>query len=92
MVENSMTPRVIDAKYLYGFILELKFNDGKVKRVDLEKHLEGEIFEPLKDVDYFKTVKVYPEHDTIYWDNTADFAPEFLYEIGEDVEAITKVV
>lgn len=92
MVENSMIPQVIDAKYLYGFTLELKFNDGKIKRVDLEKHLEGEIFQPLRNVDYFKTVKVYPEHDTIYWDNGADFAPEFLYEIGENITTVSKAI
>ena len=31
---------------------------------------------------YFKTVRVDPELITNVWDNGADLAPEFLFEIG----------
>lgn len=72
------------AKYLGQYKLEIEFSTGDVKEVDLEKHLEGEVFEPIKKVEYFKTVKVNPEFETIFWDNGADFAPEFLFEIGKD--------
>jgi hypothetical protein len=37
----------------------------------------------LKDKDYFKTVKVDNDMDTIVWDNGADLSPDFLYKIGE---------
>jgi len=65
-----------------GYKLSLTFEDGSVRLVDLEHGLDGEIFAPLKDIHYFKTVRVDPELDTIVWDNGADMAPEFLYEIG----------
>jgi hypothetical protein len=73
--------KVIDAKYVEGFKIKLKFNDGKTKVVDFKDQLWGGIFEPLKDVEYFKKFKLNPF--TIEWKNGADFAPEFLYHLGE---------
>lgn len=71
---------------LGGYRLLLTFNDGKRKQIDLEPHLVGEIFQPLRNPDYFRTVRLHPEFETIVWDNGADFAPEFLYEIGQAEE------
>jgi len=50
--------------------------------VDLEPYLDGGVFEPLNDIDYFKTVHVNPDIDAIVWDNDADVSADFLYEIG----------
>lgn len=71
--------------YLKGYQLRLEFNDGKVKDLDLKNELYGEIFEPLNDVDLFRHVYVNPDTGTIEWPNGADFAPEFLYETGQEV-------
>jgi hypothetical protein len=68
----------------------LGFEDGSLKKVDLGPHLDGPIFEPLKDIRYFKTVRLNPDLQTIVWDNDADFSPDFLYEIGVDVPAPAK--
>ncbi|MDP4268225.1 MAG: DUF2442 domain-containing protein, partial [Bacteroidota bacterium] len=57
------------------------FNNGESKIVDLSNQLSGKVFDPLKNKDYFKTFKI--KYNTIEWDNGADFAPEFLYEIGK---------
>lgn len=78
---------VRDARYVRGYELVLTFEDDTVRRVDLKPHLDGEIFEPLRDLSYFRTVRVHPDLDTIVWDNGADFSPDFLYEIGEEVIA-----
>ena len=75
-----MIPRVIDAKYIQDYILYLWFSDGLDGEVDLEHELDGEIFEPLKDISYFKDFTVNLELHTVVWPNGADFAPEFLYE------------
>jgi hypothetical protein len=77
---------VKEVKFISGYKLLLTFEDGVRKLVDMEPHLEGEIFEPLKDVDYFKTVRVNPDIDTIAWENGADFSPDFLYEVGTEVK------
>ena len=68
--------------YIEDYKLKVVFEDDTIKLVDLKPHLEGEIFQPLKNVEYFKQVKVNTDIDTICWDNGADFAPEFLDEIG----------
>ena len=68
--------------HLSDYKLLLDFEDGTRKLVNLEPYLEGEVFEPLKDINYFKTVSVNPDLDTIVWKNNADFSPDFLYEIG----------
>ena len=73
---------VKDVQYISDFKLALTFEDGSVRAIDLASHLDGEIFEPLKEIAYFKTVRINPDLDTIVWDNHADFAPEFLYEIS----------
>ncbi|PYS59322.1 MAG: DUF2442 domain-containing protein, partial [Acidobacteria bacterium] len=50
--------------------------------VDLASHLDGEVFEPLKNLTNFKSVHVNPDLDTIVWENGADMSPDFLYEIS----------
>jgi hypothetical protein len=72
---------VIRAKYLTDYKIMLDFNDGVSKTVDLEHELIGKVFEPLKDKNYFKSFSI--KFNTIEWENGADFAPEFLYRIGE---------
>ena len=71
---------VTSAKYLDKYKLELSINDGVKKIVDLQNSLKGEVFEPLMDINYFKSFKI--NFNTIEWENGADFAPEYLYEIG----------
>lgn len=77
---------VKNVSYISDYKLLLSFEDGSTKLVDLEPHLDGEIFEPLKDIDYFKRVRLNPDLDTIAWDNGADMSPDFLYEIGQPVK------
>jgi len=74
---------VQDVAYVADYELQIHFEDGTVKIVDLAPYLSGEIFEPLRDRNYFKTVRVNADIDTIVWDNGADFSPDFLYEIGQ---------
>jgi hypothetical protein len=40
---------VKDVKYLSEYKLLLTFEDGGLRQVDLATHLDGEVFEPLKD-------------------------------------------
>lgn len=75
--------RIISADYLEDYKIKLKFNDGLEKRIDLEKELYGEIFEPLKNMDYFKNFSL--NHYTIEWPNGADFSPEFLYNYNKEL-------
>lgn len=74
---------VVKAEYLSGYSIKLWFNNNVVKVVDLAKSLNGEIFVPLKDLNFFKRFSI--KFNTIEWENGADFAPEYLYEQGVDV-------
>ncbi len=76
-----MLPRVIEASYVKRYVLHIRFSDGREGDVDLERELQGEIFEPLRDPAYFKRCTVHPELHTVTWPNGADFAPEFLYDL-----------
>jgi len=69
---------VTKAKYLTDYKVWLSFNDGTEGEIDLTSELYGEVFEPLKDKDFFKSFKV--KGHTLSWSNGADFAPEFLRE------------
>jgi hypothetical protein len=75
-----MIPRIISVEYLKGFVIRVRFSDGSQGDVDLNDDLDGPIFQPLRDPDYFKKFMLHPELHTITWPNGADFAPEFLYE------------
>ncbi|MFQ5611285.1 MAG: DUF2442 domain-containing protein [Anaerolineae bacterium] len=79
---------VAEVTYLKEYRLRLVFDDGVIKDVDLRDELYGEVFEPLREVEFFQQVTVNPETNTIEWPNGADFAPEFLYEIGREVKPV----
>jgi hypothetical protein len=71
---------VKEAKYLHDYVIWLRFNNGAEGEIDLKDELWGEVFEPLNNLEIFKSFKVDPELETIVWENGADLAPEFLYE------------
>lgn len=73
---------VKQVKYISEYKLFITFENNLRKIVNLEGHLEKGIFKPLKNLSYFKTVRVDQDLDTIVWDNGADISPDFLYEIG----------
>lgn len=73
-----MIPHVIEAKYKGTYQIWLKFDDGAEGTVDLQDRLFGEMFEPLKDYNQFKSFRIDPELETLVWPNGADLAPEFL--------------
>ena len=74
-----MIPDIEEAKYLQDYRVWVKFGDGTEGEINLEKELWGEVFEPLRDVNFFRQFRVDPELHTIVWPNGADFSPEFLY-------------
>ena len=77
-------------KHLRNFCLQFTFNDGCVKAVDFAQHwdtLWGPVFQPLHDPAFFAQVTLPPDSETIEWPNRADLAAEFLYAIGETVNA-----
>ncbi len=76
-------PVVIDAEYISNYKIKLTFDTGEKKIADCAQWLEGEVFEPLKNKDYFRSFFV--NGWTISWPNGADIAPETLYEESQSV-------
>lgn len=76
----AQTYNVIRATHVKDYILEVTFNDGTASQIDFSQFFFGPIFEPLRDVNYFK--KFFLEGWTVAWPNGADIAPETLYEIA----------
>lgn len=72
---------ITQASYINDFKLLLKFNDGAEMIVDLENELTGSVFTPLKDKNKFEKFSIV--FNTIEWENGADFAPEYLYELAK---------
>jgi hypothetical protein len=71
---------IINCKHLPPYSLQLKFDDGWERVVDLENILEGQIYGPLRDEELFSKVIIDPEIRTVTWPNGADFDPTVLHD------------
>ena len=74
---------VLKAEYVDGYRIRLWFNNNVKKVVDLKSSLKGIVFEPLKDLDFFKRFSV--KYNTVEWENGADFAPEYLLALPNEM-------
>jgi hypothetical protein len=72
---------IVEARYLNGYCLYLRFDDGAEGELDLASLVRFDgVFAPLADTRRFAEVRVNPDTGTIEWPNGADIAPETLYE------------
>ena len=70
---------VIEATHLIGHRVLVQFNNGTVGEADLIESLTGSVFEPLRDIEYFRRFST--ECHTLTWPNGANFAPECLHAL-----------
>ncbi len=61
-----MILHILEAEICGAHSLRLTFDDGTCKRVNLLPLLDGPIFEPLHDPDYFARVVVDPVEGKVY--------------------------
>lgn len=72
---------VTAVRVLSRYVVELAFETGEVRCVDLEPFLDGPVFAPLEqDYALFRQVAADPEAGTIVWPNGADISPRTLYD------------
>ena len=77
--------RVVSARPLPGYRLDLRFEDGVEGEVALA-HLVGKgVFASWKNPAEFQKVFIDPESHTVAWPGEIDLCPESLYE---DVAAV----
>jgi hypothetical protein len=74
-----MILRITEATVAGPTSLRLTFTDGTTKVVDVSPLLDGPVFEPLRDPEYFAKVRLEPTCGTVVWPNGVDFAPEALH-------------
>jgi hypothetical protein len=67
-----------DVKPQDNYLLLLTFENGEKRQFDMKPYLDMGIFQELRDLVLFKTVK--KSFDTVEWDNEADLDPEILYQ------------
>jgi len=73
---------VVKAELKEDYKVFVEFNDGLNGIIDFYDKLKKDhrsIINELLDFELFKTVKI--DLDTLCWENGADFAPEYLYEL-----------
>jgi uncharacterized protein DUF2442 len=84
------TPLLIEAKASEDHLVHVRFEDGLTADVDLSYLLDyGGVFEPLRDLDFFRRLRADAEAGTIVWPNQADIAPETLYAHAQRCAAAT---
>jgi len=79
--------KVVSVKPLENYLLEIEFEDGLRKVIDIRPFISEGISAALKDETYFRTVTL-EDGGGIAWDNGYDFCPNFL---RDDVPAVNVV-
>lgn len=72
-----MNPRVKAVKPNTDYTITLVFTNGEVRRFDVKPYLNMGIFQELKDMSIFNSVK--PFLGSVQWQNGQDFCPDTLY-------------
>jgi hypothetical protein len=84
--------RITAAEAVLPGVLKLAWSDGYQGIVDLRGRIaDGEIFEPIRDPETFRQVRVTPYGHSVYWgdeDEGVDFGCDRLREIAEEQAAL----
>lgn len=72
-----MNPRIKSVSPLENYHLKLVFNNGEHKVFDMKPYLEKGVFQELKQLEVFNSVK--PFLGSIQWVNGLDLCPDTLY-------------
>ena len=72
-----MNPRVKQVKAADDYLLELEFDNGETGVFSMKPYLPYPVFQPLKDVSFFK--KAHVTMGFVSWDEDIDMSPDTLY-------------
>lgn len=75
-----MNPKVKDVEPTDNHTLIVTFSNGEVREFDVKPYLEKGIFTELKDLSYFRSVKVVA--GSVEWPHEQDFSFDTLYLAG----------
>jgi len=72
--------KVTGFEILDTHVLRVSFNDGSIQTINFQPILAGELYGPLREIEFFGKVKLDPEVHTLVWPNGADFDPAILHD------------
>ncbi len=78
-----MNRELISVTPASDYTLILTFNNDEVRVFDMKPYLGFGIFQELKDVSLFRSVR--KSFDTVEWPNEADIDPETLYNESKSI-------
>ena len=79
-----MRPKAVDVKALNGYKIEIVFDNGEKRILDITPYFKFKVFEELKEKENFNKVKV--SGLSIEWENGADICPDELYENNKKIK------
>ena len=82
--------RILSCKPLPRYRLEIVFDDGLKKIVELKSVLAGKFYSALLDEKLFAEVQIDPESGVPIWPNGCDFDPTILHDWEQHVEDFTR--
>ena len=77
---SHLITKVTAFEQVGDYVLQVRFDDETVQRIDFLPVLTGDLFAPLRDKQLFAAVRLDPECHTLVWPNGADFDPATLHD------------
>ncbi len=77
---TGITPDITEATVVRHGVLKLTFADGLSGVVDVLNRMRGPVFDAARTPEGFATARVDTETGTVVWPESADLAPDTLYE------------
>ncbi|MBX3042816.1 MAG: DUF2442 domain-containing protein [Candidatus Kapabacteria bacterium] len=72
--------KITNISHIENYLLKVSFDDNTSKILDFEKILEFKgMAQPLKNIDYFKSVKLLRNGRSFGWDNDYDCCADWAY-------------
>ncbi len=81
-----MSPKVIKVEPLENYQLRLTFSNGEIRCFDVTPYLDKGIFTELKNIEYFRQVKI--SFGSVQWLHEQDFSRDTLYLLSESEESL----
>ena len=78
-----LQPKVVSVYPLPDYKVKVEFDTGEKKVFDVTPYITGDWFGKLKDVDFFKTVRI--SGNTIEWVGGQDISPHELYDCSTSI-------
>jgi len=77
---------ILQIRHVKDYILELSFDDNCTKQYDFLQLINFKgVAEPLKNVDYFKTVQIICNGRAFGWDNNYDCCADWARYFAKDL-------